>query len=257
MHVFDDETGAHPDSVFPNNWFSTHAGGRIAVFPMYAANRRGERRSDVIEFLKRTYRVQEVVDYSGLEPDDLFLEGTGAMVLDHVARIAFTARSRRADPLLLERFCTTFGYEPMLFDAVDEGGAPVYHTNVMMCVATEFALVTLDAISSPARRAEIVSRLRESDRQVIALSHTQMRDFAGNAIEVRGADGRRILALSTRAERSLTAVQRAAIRESCDILALDVPSIELAGGSVRCMIAGIHLDPRPTAAAVGQHEHAG
>jgi hypothetical protein len=215
------------------------------VYPMYAANRLGERRADVIEFLKRTYRVQEVVDYSGLEPDELFLEGTGAMVLDHVARVAYTARSRRADPLLLERFCTTFGYEPMLFDAADQNGAAIYHTNVMMCIATDFALVALDAISSPARRAEIVARLEESDHRVIALSHAQMGDFAGNAIELRGATGRRVLALSTRAERSLTSSQRAVIEESCDLLPMDVAPIELAGGSVRCMIAGIHLDPRP------------
>lgn len=244
VHLFEDETSEHPDSVFPNNWFSTHGGGRVAVYPMYAANRRGERRTDVIDFLKQMYRVQEVVDYSGLEQDGCYLEGTGAMVLDHVSRIAYTARSRRADPLLLERFCTTFGYEPMLFDAGDESGTPIYHTNVMMCIATEFALVCLDAIVDPGRRAEVAERLRWSGRTVVPLSLAQVRAFAGNAIELRGSSARRILALSTTAASSLTPAQREVIEASCDLLQLDVSPIELAGGSVRCMIAGIHLDPR-------------
>ncbi|MFT3659966.1 MAG: arginine deiminase-related protein [Gordonia sp. (in: high G+C Gram-positive bacteria)] len=247
VHLFDDESGLHPDSVFPNNWFSTHSGGRVAVYPMYAANRRGERRADVIEFLKRTYRVHEVIDYSGLEHDDVYLEGTGAMVLDHTTRIAYTARSRRADPRLLERFCTTFGYEPLLFDAYDDDGAPIYHTNVMMSVATEFALVCLDAID-PAQRAEVADRLTDSGRTVVPLTHAQIRSFAGNAIELRGSSARRLLALSTTAAASLAPAQREVIEDSCDLLPLDVTPIEPAGGSVRCMIAGIHLDSRRTAA---------
>lgn len=244
VHLFEDETGTHPDSIFPNNWFSTHAGGRVAVYPMYAANRRGERRHDVIEFLKRAYRVQEVVDYSGLEQDDLFLEGTGAMVLDHVSRIAYAARSRRCDPLLVERFCTAFGYEPVVFDAVDDAGVPIYHTNVMMCVGTDVALVGLEAIVSPTRRAEVVSRLEQSGRTVIPLTRSQLASFAGNAIELCGRDGNRILALSESGYLSLTPPQREVIAASCTILPLDVGPIELAGGSVRCMIAGVHLDPR-------------
>lgn len=245
VHRFEDETRAHPDSVFPNNWLSTHAGGRVAVYPMYAPNRRGERRDDVIDLLKREYRVREVVDYSGFEHEGVFLEGTGAMVLDHAARVAYTARSRRADPALLERFCTTFGYEPLLFDAVDQSGVPIYHTNVMMCIATEFALIALDTIPSMAQRENIVARLAESGRHVVALSNAQLHEFAGNAIELSGRDGRRLLALSTRAEAALRADQRAMIERSCRLLPLDVTPIELAGGSVRCMIAGIHLDPRP------------
>ena len=244
VHVFEDESGLHPDSIFPNNWFSTHAGGRVAVYPMYAANRRGERRSDVIEFLKTAYRVQEVIDYSGLEPDELFLEGTGAMVLDNIARIAFAARSRRCEPLLVERFCTAFGYEPVVFDAVDDDGIPIYHTNVMMCVATDFALVGLDTIVSEERRREVTSRLERSGRTVIPLTRAQIASFAGNAIELRGREGR-LLVISQTGYDSLTPEQRATIAASATILPLDVAPIELAGGSVRCMIAGIHLDPRP------------
>ncbi|MEM7669144.1 MAG: arginine deiminase-related protein, partial [Pseudomonadota bacterium] len=125
VHIFEDESRETPDSVFPNNWFSTHPGGHVAIYPMFPPNRRRERRMDVIEMLKRAYRVQEVVDYSGLEPDGLFLEGTGAMVLDHSDRVAYAVRSNRTDPVVLERFCAQFGYEPMVFDAEDRFFTPI------------------------------------------------------------------------------------------------------------------------------------
>lgn len=244
VHLFDDADADRPDSVFPNNWFSTHAGGHVAMYPMYSPSRRTERRPDVIETLKRHYRVQDVIDYSGLEHDDVFLEGTGAMVLDHLTRVAYTARSNRANPVALERFCTNFGYEPMAFDAADATGVPVYHTNVMMCIATEFAMVGLDMIADSERRRQVIERLTSPGRSVIGLTHAQIRDFAGNAIELQGRAGR-VLALSTRAYDSLTVEQRDVISRSCSILPLNVPTIELAGGSVRCMIAGVHLDGRP------------
>ncbi|WP_114905995.1 citrulline utilization hydrolase CtlX [Ornithinimicrobium murale] len=252
VHLFDDEDATRPDSVFPNNWFSTHAGGRVALYPMYAPSRRTERRPDIVEMLKARYRVQDVFDYSGLEYDNIFLEGTGAMVLDHLSRIAYTARSRRADPVVLERFCTAFGYEPMAFDAADRDGTPVYHTNVLMCIASDFVLIGLSMITDPDRRAEITERLggRRGNRHVLELSDQQIHDFAGNAIELEGDDGRRFLALSTRAAASLTDQQREVIERSCTLLPLDVPTIELAGGSVRCMLASIHLDPRPRVGSV-------
>ena len=244
VHLFENEDPTRPDSVFPNNWFSTHTGGHVAVYPMYVPNRRTERRSDVIELLKEQYRVQDVIDYSGLEQDGVYLEGTGAMVLDHEARIAYTARSKRADPLALERFCTHFGYEPMVFDAADEGGVPIYHTNVLMCVATDVALVGLSMIRGERRRREVAARLAQHGRTVIDLTLEQVRSFAGNAIELTTPTGR-ILALSTTALASLHADQLEIIGRSCRIVPLPVPTIELAGGSVRCMIAGIHLDVRP------------
>ncbi|KVU38281.1 amidinotransferase [Burkholderia ubonensis] len=244
VHVFDDH-GEHdtPDSVFPNNWFSTHPGGHVALYPMTCPNRRRERRADVIEMLKTEYRVQDVIDYSGLEYDDVFLEGTGAMVLDHVARIAYTARSRRADPVALERFCTHFNFEPICFDTADADGRPIYHTNVMMSVATEFALIGLDLISDPNRRGEIRRRLAETGRTVVELEPSQIANFAGNALELSGRDAR-VLALSRRAFDCLTPRQRRLIERSAQLLPLDVPTIELAGGSVRCMLAGIHLARR-------------
>ena len=244
IHLFEDR-GEHdtPDSVFPNNWFSTHPGGHVAIHAMRAPSRRRERRSDVIETLKSAYRVQDVIDYSGLEQDALFLEGTGAMVLDHIARVAYTARSHRADPLALERFCTHFNYEPMVFDTADATGQPIYHTNVLMCVATEFALIGLDTFTDPQRAADVRARLEESGREVIALSQTQIAEFAGNAIELSGQGGR-LLALSRRACDSLRADQKTRIERSARLVPLAVPTIELAGGSVRCMIAGVHLSPR-------------
>jgi hypothetical protein len=247
VHLFDDDEATRPDSVFPNNWFSTHSGGHVAIYPMYSPSRRTERRVDVIDTLKEKFRVQDVIDYSGLEHDNVFLEGTGAMVLDHVTRVAYAARSNRANPIALERFCTNFGYEPMAFDATNEAGVPVYHTNVMMTIATDFVMVGLDMIADAQRRREVIERLTSPGRAVVGLSYEQINNFAGNAIELRGRNGR-VLALSQRAYDSLRDEQRDVISRSCTLLPLDVPTIELAGGSVRCMIAGIHLDRRPVAA---------
>ena len=249
VHVFADEDHSRPDSVFPNNWLSTHAGGTVAVYPMYASNRRHERRADVLEMLKSSYRVQTIVDYSGLEPDGIFLEGTGAMVLDHVSRVAYAAASHRADTHVLERFCTDFGYEPMAFDAVDASGVPVYHTNVIACIGTDVALIALEMIPDADRRAAVRERLTVNGRKVVELTETQIREFAGNAVELCGrtTEGQRryLMVMSSRARRSLRRDQVDVIEESCEILDVDIPTIELAGGSVRCMIAGVHLDRRP------------
>lgn len=243
VHDFDDESADTPDSVFPNNWFSTHAGGHVAVYPMYAASRRRERRWDVIDMLKTHYRVQDVIDYSGLEHDSLALEGTGAMVLDHVGRVAYVAKSHRADPVLLERFCTNFNFEPIAFDATDRAGRPVYHTNVLMAIGTGTAMVGLEMISDPVRRDMVQDRLMETGRDVIALTKHQIGEFAGNAIELEGRDGL-ILALSARALAALTPDQITRIEVCAHIVPLTIPTLETAGGSVRCMIAGLHLAQR-------------
>ena len=257
VHLFEDMGSETPDSVFPNNWFSTHAGGHVAIYSMYSPSRRLERRQDVIEMLKKDYRVQETVDYSGLEHDNLFLEGTGAMVFDHLARVAYTARSNRADPVLLERFCTHFNFEPMVFDTADGEGRPIYHTNVLMCVATDFALLGTSCLTNQARAHEVISRLQEPGRDVIELTAQQISEFAGNAIELSGTRGR-VLALSKRAFDSLTVSQKERIERSAQLLPLDVPTVEMAGGSVRCMLAGVHLAPRASnlkETAEGSHAH--
>ncbi|PRY26877.1 amidinotransferase [Aliiruegeria haliotis] len=210
---------------------------------MYAESRRKERRADVIEMLKAEYRVQDVVDYSGLERDGLFLEGTGAMVLDHIERVAYVARSNRADPIPLERFCSHFHYEPMAFEARDTAGTPVYHTNVLMCIATDFVIIGSDMIVDTARRAQVLARIEESGRHVVELTNEQIAEFGANALELQGREGR-VLALSRRAMAALRPEQRAVIERSVRLLPLDVPTIELAGGSVRCMLAGVHLSRR-------------
>jgi hypothetical protein len=244
VHLFEDEGRGNPDAVFPNNWFSTHAGGHVALYPMFSPSRRRERRADIVEMLKQRYRVQDVIDYSGLEQDNVFLEGTGAMVLDHIERVAYTARSNRANEVALERFCTHFNFEPVMFDACDGTGRPIYHTNVLMCIGTEFAIVGLDTIRDEERRHEVAGRLRDTGREVIAISHAQIASFAGNAIDLHGRDGR-LLALSQRALSALDRGEIAILERYATLVPLTVPTIELAGGSVRCMLAGIHLAERP------------
>lgn len=243
VHLFEDAGTETPDAVFPNNWFSTHAGGHIAIYPMKAPNRRKERRADIIEFLKCRYRVQDVIDYSGLEPDGLFLEGTGSMVLDHIDRVAYAVKSDRTNPVALERFCTHFNFEPIVFPAEDASGVPVYHTNVLMCIATDFAMIGTELMVGPEGWQKVVRRLEQSGRDVIALDRGQIARFAGNAIELQGREGR-ILALSRTAYAALTAEQITRIEASVRVVALDIPTIEMAGGSVRCTLAGIHLAPR-------------
>ena len=227
VHVFDDfgekET---PDSVFPNNWFSTHGGGHVAIYPMYSTNRRRERRNDIIEMLKCEYRVQDVIDFSGLEWDELFLEGTGAMVLDHINRLAYTAKSNRSNEIILERFCTNFQYEPIAFDTADKNGNSIYHTNVMMCVGTKFAIICLDMIVGAKRRAEVKQRLEESGRVVIDISFDQVDNFAGNALELTGND-KTLLAISQRAYEVLNNNQIENIEQSAKII-LDSKILEKA-----------------------------
>ncbi len=243
VHIFEDETTATPDSVFPNNWFSTHTGGRVAIYPMYAQNRRKERRTDIIDMLKAQYRVQDVVDYSGLEYDNIYLEGTGAMVLDHVEHVAYAARSKRTDSHVLERFCSHFNFEPMVFDAQNEAGTAVYHTNVLMCIGSEFVMAGFDMMSDVARRNEIIHRFEQAGKCIIELTEQQINSFCGNALELQGSSGR-ILALSTTAYVALTPEQITLLTQSVKLVPLEVSAIELAGGSVRCMLAGVHLSKR-------------
>ena len=244
VHLFDDFGDKNtPDSVFPNNWFSTHSGGHIALYPMYSPSRRREKRGDIIEMLKAQYRVQDVVDFSGLEWDNLFLEGTGAMVLDNVNRVAYSAKSFRASEVILERFCALFMYEPMAFETQDAHGDAIYHTNVMMCISSKMVLICSKMIKDPARRKAVLRRLQESGLTIIELTLSQVENFAANAIELTG-NGISYLLMSMRAKSVLTAKQIHEIELYSTILSVAIPTIELAGGSVRCMVAGVHLSPR-------------
>lgn len=243
VHVFDDTAlPEKPDAVFPNNWFSTHPDGRVALYPMYSPARRNERRRDVIDELGKSYRINALVDYSSYEQRGLHLEGTGSLVLDYVNRIAYVSLSKRSDRALVERFCQDFDFEPMLFESVGDDGRPIYHTNVVMCVGSEFALIGLDLIADPGQRETIRRRLEASGKKVIELKRAQIANFAGNALELRHDSGK-LLVLSSRAVAALTTEQRSEIEGYARLVPLALPTIELAGGSARCMMATIHLAP--------------
>jgi hypothetical protein len=243
VHVFDDtESPVKPDAVFPNNWFSTHHDGRIALYPMYSEARRLERRTDIFDALRKYYTISDVVDYSLGEKRGLFLEGTGGLVLDHIARVAYASLSRRASPKLVKRFCDDFGYEPMIFECADAFGQPVYHTNVVMCLGTDFALIGAELIKDKTQRDRVTGNLRKRGT-VIELNGSQIADFAGNALEL-DAGKEKLLVLSERAHGALTEQQRTSLAQFARILPLSLPTIELAGGSARCMIAEIFLPPR-------------
>lgn len=242
VHVLDDTaTPEKPDAVFPNNWFSTHHDGRVVLYPMYSAARRRERRYDVIDELRKHYCVAGVVDYSSCEEQGHCLEGTGSLVLDHVNKLAYASLSQRTHREVLARFCHDFRYEPVTFASTSEDGRPIYHTNVVMCVGTEFALVGLEMVREGRQRLEHC--LAATGKDVIALTAEQINEFAGNAIELHNAR-EKLLVLSTRAAAALSDEQRRHLERYARLLPLTLPTIELAGGSARCMMATIHLPPR-------------
>jgi hypothetical protein len=242
VHVFDDTANPEkPDAVFPNNWISTHHDGRVALFPMYSALRRCERRCDLIDELRKLYRVTEVTDYSGFEEHGSCLEGTGSLVLDHVNRIAYVSLSNRSSPKVVERFAEDFGYEPLTFTSIGPNGQPIYHTNVMMCVGTKFALVGLDMIPNESEKKQVRARLEATGKEIVELEANQVANFAGNAIEMDNGRGEKLLILSARAVPIFNDRQRAMLAQHVRLVPLRLPTIELAGGSARCMIAEIHL----------------
>ncbi|MEP6699188.1 MAG: arginine deiminase-related protein [Verrucomicrobiota bacterium] len=244
VHVFEDTaTPEKPDAVFPNNWFSTHDDGRIVLYPMYSRSRRAERRHDVVEELGNFYRVREVIDYSPCEEGGLYLEGTGSLVLDHVERVAYASLSQRTSRELLEKFCAAFAYEPVAFTSAGADGRAIYHTNVLLCIGSAFALAGLELIRDEAQRSKVRARLRASGRAVIELSREQIENFAGNALELHNRK-ENLLVLSEHAAAHLTGDQRAIIERHARIISLTLPTIELAGGSARCLMATIHLPER-------------
>lgn len=240
VSLYEDTSAETPDSVFPNNWFTTHPDGRILLCPMYAPNRRRERRHDVIEQLQQNCGATEVLDWTAAEDYGQFLEGTGAVVIDHEQQVAYGCRSQRLTAGLFTRFCREFGLTPVLFDALDSSGRSVYHTNVMMSVGETVAVVGSSLIPDPVERENVLERLRASGRLVVELTEDQIRAFAANVMQLRGDHGP-VVAMSTTAEAALRADQREAILSRSRILSVDVSTVEASGGSVRCMLAGIHL----------------
>jgi hypothetical protein len=245
VHVFEDTAEPEkPDAVFPNNWISTHHDGGIALFPMYSALRRRERRQDIIDGLRKEYRVTKVIDYSAFEEEGCCLEGTGSLVLDHVNKIAYISLSNRSNPKVIQRFADDFSYEPVTFTSIGSNGQPIYHTNVVMCIGTDFVMVGLDMMPNKAERQEVRAQLEKTGKQIVELSADQIANFAGNAIELHNKDGAKLLVLSSRAARALTEEQRETLTSYARLVPLELPTIELGGGSARCMIATIHLPPR-------------
>lgn len=240
VHLFEDKTRLTPDSVFPNNWFSTHEEKVIALYPMYCKNRRAERREDIINFIANKYNVENIVDYSPLEEQSMYLEGTGSMVLDHVNKIAYAVKSHRMDEIVLARFCEKFGYKNVAFDAYDKKGISVYHTNVFMCVTTHFVLISLEMIKDHIEQKMVINTIENSGKTIINLSEKQIEHFAGNALELNSTEGN-VLAMSKTAVDVLSQSQLTAIEKYMKIIPIEVPTIEQAGGSVRCMLAGIHF----------------
>jgi hypothetical protein len=243
VHAFDDFTKDTPDSVFPNNWFTTHEDGTIGIFPMYCENRRKEKNPEIIKLLSKEYQVNKVIDYSILEEQHLFLEGTGSMVLDHSNRYAYAVISNRMSERVLNQFCKDFHYQPVPFTATDDNNVAVYHTNVLMSMATNFVLIGLDCVKNLVERTSLIDHFQESDKEIIELTYEQICKFAGNALELSTPNGN-ILAMSTTAYNSLTESQILMIENYVKIVPINVSTIELAGGSIRCMLAGIHLSTR-------------
>jgi hypothetical protein len=242
VHVFEDTAEPEkPDAVFPNNWMSTHHDGRIALFPMYSALRRRERRQDIVEELRKHYRITEVIDYSAFEDEGCCLEGTGSLVFDHLNKIAYVSLSNRSNPKVIQRFAEDFSYEPVTFTSIGSNGQPIYHTNVMMCIGTAFAMVGLEMIRNKVERQQVRARLEKTGKEIVELSADQIANFAGNVIELQNKSGEKLLVLSSRAARALAEGQRKTLTGYARLLPLELPTIELGGGSARCTMATIHL----------------
>ena len=243
--VFEDNREPHtPDSVFPNNWVTFHADGRVVLYPMEAENRRTERRMDIIEALasEHGFRVGEIVDLSGHEANGHFLEGTGSMVLDRVNHIAYACLSSRTHLDPLGEFAQRMGYDVIAFEAVDRDGVPIYHTNVMMEVGEAVAVICDESIPREDQRAAVLESLAAGDHEILRINYDQLEAFAGNMLELRSGDGQRVLAMSTQAYNSLDPEQQARLAANGLVVASPIDDIEAsAGGSVRCMLAEVHL----------------
>ncbi len=238
-----------PDSIFPNNWVSFHDDGRVALYPMFAKNRRHERRLDIIETLKgEGFLIREIVDHSDGEANNRFLEGTGSMILDRVNQVAYAAISERTDIDLFNRFCEVFGFTPMAFHAnqtVGDQRLPIYHTNVMMCVADKYAVICLDSIDDEAERSKVVKSLTDTGKEIVTITEAQMHQFAGNMLQVEDAEGKPYLVMSETAYLSLTPERIKTLKKYNEIISLTIPTIEkYGGGSARCMLAEIFTEKK-------------
>ena len=235
-----------PDSIFPNNWVSFHKDGKVVLYPMFATNRRVERRSDIIESIQNQgFEVAEIDDWSSSENQSFFLEGTGSMIFDHDNKIAYGSVSLRLDEKLFREFCSKYGFTPVVFHSyqtVGEERLPIYHTNVMMCVADKFVVICLDCIDDETERKSVVETIKNSGKEIIEISEAQMQQFAGNMLQVQNKDGEKFLVMSQTAYQSLNQEQVSNIEKYCEIIYSDLNTIEVnGGGSARCMLAEVFL----------------
>ena len=244
--VKDTDNPNTPDSIFPNNWISFHENGDVALYPMFAENRRLERREDVLEILEENnFNIENIVDYTEAEEEDFFLEGTGSMILDRENRKAYCAISPRADEELFIEFCEDFEFTPVVFVAnqtVENKREAIYHTNVMMCIAEQFAIICLASIDDKKERKSVLKHLKENGKEVIDISEQQVNAFAGNMLQVKGKDNERFLVMSSSAYHSLRQEQVQKIEKYNSIIHSSLATIETCGGgSARCMMAEVFL----------------
>jgi hypothetical protein len=227
-----------PDSIFPNNWISIHEEGKMILYPMYAKNRRQERKQTVIDAVKNSVDINEVVDFTHFESNQKYLEGTGSMVLDRKNKIAYACISERTDESLFETFCMKMNYTPMLFHAQDQRGLMIYHTNVLMCMADRYVVICLDAVYDQAEREQLIEQFTATQKEVINISFDQMDHFCGNMLQVKNKHGEYFLVMSTQAFNHLDADQVKRLEAYQPIIHSDITTIEtLGGGSARCMMA--------------------
>lgn len=235
-----------PDSIFPNNWVSFGADGKVFLYPMFAPNRRDERRPEILDEVKNAgFEIKEIEDLSGSEKDEKYLEGTGSMIFDHDNKIAYGSVSLRLDEQLFRNFCEKIGYEPVVFHSFQAAGnqrLPIYHTNVMMCVADQFVVICLDCIDDELEREKVQEKIKATGKEIIELSEDQMQNFAGNMLQVQNNDGTKFLVMSETAYKSLSESQISAIEKYSEIIYSDLNTIESnGGGSARCMLAEVFL----------------
>ena len=245
----DDKLMDTPDSIFPNNWVSFHGNGDVAIYPMFAKNRRKERRDEVfIRLENEGFKIENIIDYTSAEDEGIFLEGTGSLLLDRVNSKAYCALSPRADEDLFIEFCEDFEYTPVVFTAnqtVNNKREAIYHTNVMMCVAETFAIVCLSSIDDKKERKNVLKHLKEDKKQVIDITEEQVNNFAGNMLQVENKKGELFIIMSRTALDALDMQQREVLGANSKILAVQIPLIEqLGGGSARCMLAEVFLEKK-------------
>jgi hypothetical protein len=241
--VVEDTAQPHtPDSIFPNNWVSFHDSGDVFFYPMQAENRRLERRKDIIQLLEGSFNANQVIDLSGFELKNQFLEGTGSMVLDRQSKVAYACLSPRTDVNVLKTFCDYTGYTAVTFNAFDQKGTAIYHTNVLMAIGSEFAVICLDTITNAQERETVIQSLRAAGKEIVDITLDQINCFAGNMLEVKNNNGETLIVMSKTAHNSLSVKQKATLSTYGRLLYANINTIETnGGGSARCMIAEVHL----------------